>query len=123
MGFWVKISDNRYRWFSSQEKLDEAWRPKQNFHHVQDDTMEATWHPATGEMIDSKSEFRRRTKQAGCIEFGNESLSPKAPEPKDDTHEIGKQIWDEMERNNIDYRQLRRDIAETFEYARKHGRR
>jgi len=119
---WVKISHNRYRWIKSDEELERLMRPKENFHHVQDDTMEPTWHPATGEMIDSKSRFRQVTKNAGCIELGNENMSPKMEQPKEDTHAIGKMIWDQMEAEHIDYRDLRRDIHETFEYARKHGR-
>lgn len=43
------------------------------------DTMDHTWHPATGEMIDSKSAFRRRTREAGCEEIGNER--PKMRQP------------------------------------------
>ena len=32
-------------------------------HYVIQDSMDATWHPVTGEMIDSKSRFHRRTKR------------------------------------------------------------
>lgn len=41
------------------------------------DQQDALLHPATGEMIDSKSRFRQRTKDAGCIEIGTEKLTPK----------------------------------------------
>lgn len=41
-------------------------------HYVIQDSMDATWHPVTGEMIDSKSRFRRRTKESGCEELGND---------------------------------------------------
>lgn len=37
------------------------------------DTMGLTRHPATGEYLDSKSRFRQRTRDAGCIEVGNEA--------------------------------------------------
>ncbi len=40
--------------------------------YIIQDSMDATWHPITGEFIESKSEFRRRTKQAGCEELGND---------------------------------------------------
>lgn len=30
------------------------------------------WHPATGRYADSKSEFRRMTKESGCVEMGND---------------------------------------------------
>ena len=36
------------------------------------DGMGALRHPATGEMFDSKSQFRRATKDAGCEELGND---------------------------------------------------
>lgn len=36
------------------------------------DHMEALLHPATGQRFDSKSEFRRATKEAGCVEYGND---------------------------------------------------
>lgn len=36
------------------------------------DTMDALWHPHTGQMIDSKSEFRAITKASGGEEVGNE---------------------------------------------------
>jgi hypothetical protein len=32
------------------------------------------WHPITGQMIDSKSQFRAITKAHGCVEVGNERL-------------------------------------------------
>lgn len=124
-GFWIKIDDRKWRWFSTKEKCEEACRPRREFHFVEDDTMEATMHPVTGEMLDSKSEFRRRTRAAGCIEFGNENLILPKPKIKDDTHEIGKQIWDHMERNHIDHKVLARDIRDTFELAKRmqrHGK-
>ena len=36
-------------------------------HYVIQDSMDATWHPVTGEMIDSKSRFRRRTKESTAV--------------------------------------------------------
>lgn len=120
---WFKVSHNRYRWISSEKEAERLSQPKEQFYHVQDDTMDPTWHPVTGELVDSKARFRRLTKEAGCIEFGNENLSPKLEEPKDDSRAIGKMIWDQMEAQHIDYRDLRRDIRETFEHARKYGRR
>ena len=38
------------------------------------DSMDATMHPATGKMMDSKSEFRKVTRAAGCVEIGNEQI-------------------------------------------------
>lgn len=37
------------------------------------DGMDACIHPATGEMMDSKSAFRRITREHGLIEIGNEA--------------------------------------------------
>lgn len=36
------------------------------------DTMSAMRHPVTGKLMDSKSQFRRVTRAAGCVEVGNE---------------------------------------------------
>ena len=43
------------------------------------DHMDATQHMANGRMYDSKSEFRKATKAAGCIEVGTERLKPFSP--------------------------------------------
>lgn len=50
--------------------------------YVQSDTMPPLLHMATGQVLDSKSEFRRQTKAAGCIEVGNENPQPRKPEYK-----------------------------------------
>ena len=47
--------------------------------HIISDIMDPTWHPCTGEMIDSKHKFRQVTKASGGIEIGNER--PKPPQP------------------------------------------
>lgn len=36
------------------------------------DTMEMTWHPASGRYFGSKSRFRQHTKDMGCREVGND---------------------------------------------------
>lgn len=41
------------------------------------DYMDAALHPATGKVHDSKSNFRRETRAAGCIEVGNEPMGPR----------------------------------------------
>ena len=46
------------------------------------DTMEHTRHMANGKYYDSKSEFRKATRAAGCVEVGNETkslLTPRKP--------------------------------------------
>jgi hypothetical protein len=40
--------------------------------YVISDTMDPTRHMATGKMHTSKSEFRKDTKAAGCIEYGSD---------------------------------------------------
>jgi hypothetical protein len=41
--------------------------------YIISDTMENTWHPATGKYVSSKSRFRQMTRDAGCTEVGNDS--------------------------------------------------
>lgn len=38
------------------------------------DEIDALWHPATGEILTSKSNFRKATQAAGCVEIGNEKM-------------------------------------------------
>lgn len=68
--------------------------------YVIDDEMTALEHPATGKMCSSKSEFRKMTRGAGCIEVGNERIErPKAYEP--DAHALTDLVirqYDELER-------------------------
>lgn len=41
------------------------------------DGMDATAHPITGKLMDSKSEFRKVTRANGCTEVGNEPMTPR----------------------------------------------
>ena len=41
------------------------------------DTMDNLWHPCNGRYSNSKSQFRRWTKEAGCEEIGNERIKPR----------------------------------------------
>lgn len=68
--------------------------------HVIQDSMEPTWHPATGETIDSKSAFRRLTKASGCEEVGNEPLRLERPqfEPGSGLKEALLGAWEKHER-------------------------
>lgn len=43
------------------------------------DSMQPARHMVTGEILDSKSQFRSRTRDAGCVELGNDA--PAAPRP------------------------------------------
>lgn len=40
------------------------------------DHMDTTKHMANGKLYDSKSEFRKATKTAGCVEVGNDPMKP-----------------------------------------------
>lgn len=46
--------------------------PKVEVAAIHQDTMNPTWHPATGETYDSKSAFRRMTKEKGYVEIDDE---------------------------------------------------
>lgn len=49
--------------------------PRDAAPHVISDTMQAMVHPATGKMMDSKSQFRAVTRAKGCVEVGNEQMT------------------------------------------------
>lgn len=59
--------------------------------HIIGDEMEPLQHPVSGQTVDSKSQFRRMTRDAGCVELGNDApAAPAAPERdasvRDDVH-------------------------------------
>ena len=58
-------------------------RPPQRFPSIRRDTMEAAIHPATGELMDSKSRFREVTKAHGLVEVGNDYLTNLNPRTDD----------------------------------------
>lgn len=60
---------------------------RKHFHSVIQDSMNPTWHPANGKIIDSKAKFRRITKDAGCIEIGNEEQKQRPPQSTDADYE------------------------------------
>jgi hypothetical protein len=55
------------------------------------DRMEATEHPCDGRFYESKSAFRKVTRQHGCIEVGTEKLKPK-PNTEPDSKGIRESI-------------------------------
>lgn len=117
-GFWVQITETRHRWYPSQEAYDRACGVDVNeAHNVIQDSMDATWHPATGEILESKSEFRRRTKAAGCVEIAGMDLNPgqKEVQVAGSDYEIGKGIHDIMEANRITHKDIQREVKEYFE--------
>jgi hypothetical protein len=55
-------------------------RPAPRFPAIHRDTMTEAVHPATGQMLDSKSRFREITKAHGLVEVGNDTQNyQKAP--------------------------------------------
>jgi hypothetical protein len=52
--------------------------------YIVTDAMKACFHPATGEMMDSKSAFRRVTREHGMVEMGNDAPAMTAP-----AHDMG----------------------------------
>jgi hypothetical protein len=61
------------------------------------DDMNAAVHPVTGEVLESKSQFRRRTREAGYIEVGNDvKVEPRAlPDVPGRAQEL-KRVWEEL---------------------------
>lgn len=54
-------------------------RPGNASAYVISDTMDPTMHMVTGRVVDSKAEFRRMTREAGCVEVGNEKFPDRQP--------------------------------------------
>lgn len=114
MGFWVQVSPTRHRFFATQEAYDRfCGRGREvDAPTVIDDTMEPTQHPATGQILESKREFRRQTRAAGCVELDGMNMNPGPKEIKIDHYTIGKQIHDLMEANHVSERDIKRDVSE-----------
>jgi hypothetical protein len=56
--------------------------------YIVTDGMKACFHPATGEMMDSKSAFRRVTRDHGLTEVGNDAPAMTAPAPSGVAHDV-----------------------------------
>jgi hypothetical protein len=56
-------------------------RPASVAPHYISDHMDPTMHMVTGAIIDSKSQFRKMTREAGCEEVGND-MPPRLKEPE-----------------------------------------
>lgn len=56
------------------------------------DTMDALWHPTTGQMIESKSEFRAITKAHGGEEVGNDVQKDNRTFSEASKDDVGKAI-------------------------------
>jgi len=123
MGFWKEVGASRSRYFATEDDYRRfLGLSTEQFHAVHDDIMEPTWHPATGTMIDSKSKFRRETKAAGCIEYGNEDITKinrqRKKEFEFDHYKVAKEIHDRMEADGISHKQVAKDCVETFRRLR-----
>ena len=72
---------SKYVWHAGEWVDVTNWKPPpRKTPYIIRDTMDALQHPATGQMFDSKSQFRDVTRQHGLVEVGNDSLkSLKAP--------------------------------------------
>jgi hypothetical protein len=58
--------------FGMVDKALTYGEPKPNSHYVISDYLPDLRHPATGQLMDSKSNFRAVTRAKGCVEVGNE---------------------------------------------------
>ena len=77
--YWRELAYSKYGHKSNNYDLDE---PEIRAPGYISDIMEPTRHMVNGKMYDSKSKFREATKDAGCIEIGNETkylTSPRKP--------------------------------------------
>lgn len=70
----------KYVWHNGTFVDVTDWKPApRKTPYIIRDTMDALQHPVTGQMMDSKSEFRKVTRAHGLVEVGNDS--PKSPKP------------------------------------------
>lgn len=99
--FVAKMVDGEFRLIPAHEHVWENNRPNTG---VITDTMDNLWHPATGKHCNSKSTFRRMTRESGCEETGGERIKP-----VDRTAEMRQSVKEDLIRayNDVDQR-LRR---------------
>lgn len=63
----------KWRYDSELQKLVPVVEEARPYvHAVIQDTIDATWHPATGQKFESKSAFRRVTKEKGYVEVDDD---------------------------------------------------
>lgn len=70
--------------------------PKVETHAIHQDTISPTLHPATGEYLDSKSTFRRRTKELGYVEIDDDRTWNQVGERREVLPEGFKEDFDEV---------------------------
>lgn len=71
--------------------------------YVISDIIDATWHPATGQRFDSKSNFRRATKASGCEEVGTSRQTDRR-EIAVKTKEVARDVIEAVKKVNQGYR-------------------
>lgn len=72
----------RYVWRNGDWIDTTGWkRPPRKTPYIVRDYMTAAVHPATGETMDSKSQFRAITRAHGLVELGNDAPSAPPPAP------------------------------------------
>ncbi len=65
------------------------------------DEIPPTFHPATGQLMTSLSEFRKVTKASGCEEVGNEALPAYRPPPVESMEKVVAEAWDIVEQGGF----------------------
>lgn len=92
----AEVGPGKYRWIKKGQEA-EAKNPT---HYISTDTMmKALVHPITGKMMDSKSEFRKVTRDHNCIEVGNEPQKDQRRENLPPLKESIANAWRQLEGN------------------------
>lgn len=70
---WVELNDDYYAHLPDVDSCGKPYHKSDTAsHNIISDIMPDTRHMANGQLYNSKSEFRKATKAAGCIEVGND---------------------------------------------------
>lgn len=81
----------KYVWHNGTFVDVTDWKPPpRKTPYIIRDSMDALQHPATGQMMDSKSEFRKTTRAHGLVEVGND-VSGKSLKSPTETRRARKQ--------------------------------
>ena len=82
----------KYIWHDGRFVDVTDWRPPpRRFPAIHTDGMQAAIHPATGQVMDSKSRFREATRAAGLVELGNDYRTNQNPR-FDDVESVKKDV-------------------------------
>lgn len=89
---------SKYIWHAGEWVDVTNWRPPpRRTPYIIRDAMDAAMHPATGEMMDSKSRFREATRAHGLVEVGNDWRNSQNPR-MDDVNSVKKDVAEAIER-------------------------